>query len=226
MIYIYYRHCAKVNNIGRPHWFSTFNCFKNFLHTLGAQDGIKLTIALDGEDDFTSSYADYFSLFRTNYYCSLPAYRDLLKHIKSIPMDSGDLIYFVENDYLHTDNWIEKTLELFKYYPVMNYVSLYDHQDKYCLPMYDNLVSKVFITPSHHWRTTPSTCGTFLTTRKIFEEDFDVWFNAEGDHPTFLKLNSERGRFVVTPLPGFSTHCMEGLLSPTINWEKINNKFN
>ena len=42
-----------------------------------------------------------------------------------------------------------------------------------------------------------------------------------GDHNKWLWLNENRERFVFTPLPGLSTHCMDGLLSPTINWEEI-----
>ena len=43
-----------------------------------------------------------------------------------------------------------------------------------------------------------------------------------GDHNKWLYLNESKNRFIITPLPGLSTHCMEGLMSPTINWEKIN----
>jgi hypothetical protein len=90
--------------------------------------------------------------------------------------------------------------------------------------MYDNLVSKIITTEIHHWRTTPSTCGSFIINRKIFEEDYDIQSTHVGDHNTFLWLNENRQRFVFTPIPGLSTHCMEDLMSPTIDWEKINNK--
>jgi hypothetical protein len=86
--------------------------------------------------------------------------------------------------------------------------------------MYDDLVSKIFTTNSHHWRTTPSTCGTYIVNKKVFLEDYDVPFQMSGDHHKFIFLNQTKGRFVYTPIPGLSTHCMEGLLSPTINWEK------
>jgi hypothetical protein len=33
--------------------------------------------------------------------------------------------------------------------------------------------------------------------------------------------NQERNKIVITPIPGLSTHCMEGLMSPTIEWSKI-----
>jgi hypothetical protein len=225
-IYIYYRH-AVTNNLGRsrPLWFNYENCFKNLLNTIKGYDDINLTLALDGDinKDFTKNYQDRFTLFPTNYKSSLLSYRALLNYIKNQPMESGDLIYFLENDYLHVNGWIDKVITLFNTYSGLDYVSLYDHNDKYFLPMYDNLVSKIITTQDHHWRTTPSTCGSFIITRDLFDKDYDVQSTFEGDHNTFLWLNEHRSRAVLTPIPGLSTHCMETLMSPTIDWEKINN---
>ena len=105
-------------------------------------------------------------------------------------------------------------------YKLLHYVSLYDHNDKYFLPMYENLVSKLFVTENHHWRTTPSTCGSFIITRELLELDYDIHTLVIGDHNKFLQLAEERNRMVITPIPGLSTHCMEGLMSPTINWKE------
>ena len=87
--------------------------------------------------------------------------------------------------------------------------------------MYEDLTSKIFTTSKHHWRTTPSTCGSFIISKNIFEEDFIDHTTIIGDHNKFLQLGEERNRLVITPLPGLSTHCMEGLMSPTIDWSKI-----
>jgi len=225
-IHIYYRHTVNnnVNNF-RPSWFSYENCFTNLLQTIEGHNNIKLTLALDGDinQDFTKNYQNKFTLFSTNYQSSLLSYRALLEYIKEQPMEPTDLIYYLENDYLHTDSWVEKIIELYSTFSNLNYVSLYDHNDKYFLPMYDDLVSKIITTSSHHWRTTPSTCGSYIISRDIFEKDFDIWANAVGDHNTFLYLTEKKNRFTLTPIPGLSTHCMETLMSPTINWKQINN---
>ena len=221
-IHIYYRHASNCIVRNRPSWFTFEKCWENLLKTIDGKDNINLTLALDGnvEDDFTKNYQDKFELFSTNHGSSLLSYRDLLKHIQNTKMDKNDLIYFVENDYLHLDNWVDKVIDLFLCYESLNYVSLYDHNDKY-MPMYDNLASKIITSKTHHWRTTPSTCGTFIITRDMFDKDYDVWESAVGDHNTFMYLNQERQRYVLTPIPGLATHCMEGLLSPTIKWETI-----
>jgi hypothetical protein len=225
-IHIYYRH-AVTNNSGRyrPSWFSYEKCFKNLLKTIEGYNNINLTLAMDGDinQDFIKNYQNKFTLFSTNYKSSLLSYRALLNYIREQHMEHDELIYFLENDYLHVDDWVDKLIELYSTFSNLNYVSLYDHNDKYFLPMYDNLSSKIIVTSSHHWRTTPSTCGSFIINRKLFDEDYDVWSTTIGDHNTFMYLNENRNRFVLTPLPGLSTHCMENLISPTINWEQINN---
>ena len=87
-----------------------------------------------------------------------------------------------------------------------------------------DLSSKIFVTNLCHSRTTPSTCGSYITSKKIFDEDYNdhTGINTPiGDHHKWIFLGKTKNRFILTPIPGLSTHCMEGLLSPTINWSKI-----
>ena len=122
----------------------------------------------------------------------------------------------------YEDSSTDQVENLIETYSGLDYISLYDHNDKYCYPMYNDLSSKIIVTQQHHWRTTPSTCGSFIISRETFEKDLDIWTTTVGDHNTFLWLNENRERFVFTPIPGLSTHCMEGLMSPTIDWKQIN----
>lgn len=225
-INIYYRHTSNNRpNPYRPYWFNYENCFKNLLYTIEKYNNINLILALDGDinQDFTKNYQDKFTLFSTDYKSSLLSYRALLKYIKEQPMKPDELIYFLENDYLHVDGWVDEITNLFSTYSDLHYISLYDHNNKYFPEYVNDLTSRVYTTSTHHWRTTTSTCGSFIITRDIFDKDYDIWSEAVGDHPTFMYLNEHRNRFVMTPIPGLSTHCMEYLMSPTIDWEKINN---
>ena len=138
-------------------------------------------------------------------------------------IDDNDLIYFLENDYLHVDGWDKPVLDIWKNFEGLNYITMYDHYDKYFAPIYEDLTSKVFTSDKHHWRTTPSTCGSFIISKKLWKEDYDFHTSLEGDHNKWLAINEHRGRFILSPIPGLSTHCMDGLMSPTIDWKKINN---
>jgi glucose dehydrogenase len=106
-------------------------------------------------------------------------------------------------------------------YEGLNYVALYDALDKYYAPMYDDLVSKIFSTNKRHWRTTPSTCGSFIVPKKLWKEDYSFHTSIEGDHNKWVAIYEEKGRFILSPMPGYSTHCMDTLLAPTIDWKLI-----
>lgn len=227
-IHILYRHYnvqGSGNKYNRPHWFNYEKCFVNLLNTIEGKN-VDLHVIMDGhfESNFISKYKDKYILHSINSGSDYGSYLETYKYIKTLDIKESDLIYFLENDYLHVDNWVEEITTLFETYPNgLNYVSLYDHNDKYFLPMYDDLVSKIFTTKTRHWRTTPSTCGSYIIPKNIFIEDEDVNTGGPGDHDKFLYLGSTKNRFVLTPIPGLSTHCMEGLLSPTIDWKQINN---
>ena len=224
-VHIYYRHynVEGSGNGSRPHWFSYEKCYNN-LRSSGdwGSDSCRINIVYDGDQHNWIKSTRYDNLYEIN------AKEDMLSFFKTCEIvkadsavEEGDLIYFLENDYMHVDGWLNKVIELFSTYQGLDYVSLYDHNDKYFLPAYDDLTSKVFTSPSHHWRTTPSTCGSFIVTKERFMDDFDILSTMRGDHNKWLWLNQNRSRSVLTPLPGLSTHCMTGLLSPAINWEKI-----
>lgn len=222
-IHIFYRHYNVTNPTiipsYRPQGFSYEKSFSNLLETIRGYPNVNLTVMMDGnkQGTFLEKYgvevyefkggSDGFSFFET------------VKYAKNRNVGDNDLIYFLENDYLHLYGWVDKVIDLFSTFSGLSYVSLYDHNDKYFLPMYGDLVSQIVTTKTHHWRTTPSTCGSFIIPKQILDEDYDILSTMIGDHNKFLWLNENRGRGVITPIPGLSTHCMVGLMSPTINWK-------
>ena len=57
-----------------------------------------------------------------------------------------------------------------------NYFTLYDHPDKYTQRAYKRLTSQVLLaSDSYHWRTTPSTCFSFVVSRYLLEKDSDIF---------------------------------------------------
>ena len=228
-IHIFYSHynvSGKGQHKYRPDWFDYEKCFNNLLDTTTNHD-VNIHVIMDGkiEDNWISKYKGRYTEHEITTTHDIDSVtKSFYSVINKVDCDESDLIYVLENDYLHVNNWIDKVLELFKSFEGLTYVSLYDHADKYFLPMYDSLVSKIFTTLSHHWRTTPSTCGSYITTKRIFTEDYGTHIGndiAIGDHYKWLWLNENKHRSILTPIPGLSTHCMEGLLSPAIRWENI-----
>lgn len=212
-------------NKTRPSWFDYEACFVNLLKTTNDHD-VKIHLIMDGlvKDNWISKYGNRY----VPYEIAGGNMVDVTKNVYSIArqqnINDNDLVYILENDYLHLPGWVDKVINLYQTFEGLSYVSLYDHNDKYFLPMYEELTSKIFTSTDHHWRTTPSTCGSYITTKKIFDEDYDDHTGVTvpiGDHHKWLHLTDAKHRFVITPIPGLSTHCMEGLLSPTIDWSVI-----
>ena len=229
-IHIFYSHynVTKTDYKNRPHWFDYEKCFINLLDTIKDKDNVILNVAMDGkvDDNWIGKYKESYNTYEFKGENMEVVTKNIYKIIKDYQCDENDLIYILENDYLHVNNWTEKVIDLFSTYNNLNYASLYDCVDKYTHPMYDDLVSKLVITETTHWRTTPSTCGSYIVSKKIILEDYDDQTGVTtpiGDHHKWLFLNETKNRFVLSPIPGLSTHCMEGLFSPTINWKQINN---
>ena len=120
-----------------------------------------------------------------------------------------DLVYFCEDDYLHLYNAPRLLREGIA---KADYVTLYDHPDKYSKSYNFGEFSKVIKTESSHWRFTISTCMTFATTIKTLKEDFEIWSKHIGenhpyDHKIFTDLNKEKKRKLAVCIPGAACHA-------------------
>ena len=149
----------------------------------------------------------------------------------ALKLHTQERVYFLENDYLHTPNALTILEEGLNLGPV--YVAGYDHPDKYIdadrggNPFVEGggEVTKVFITQSTHWKLTNSTTMTFATKVITLQQDERILRDfTKGTYPEdfkmFLALR-DKGRCLLTPLPGVSTHGENAWLSPFTDWSKI-----
>lgn len=235
-LHIVYRHVhisaeARSRDPGksRPEWFSYETCFRNLLQTVRADPlahRVRIVVLFDGtreefEDDFVAGYHANpglnISVQFTRGGSNGASFLVALEMVRTSPIPETDLVYFLENDYLHQPGWVSKLFELYDSPLGVGIVSLYDHGDKYFLPMYADLQSRIVHTPTHHWRTAPSTCGTFVLSKAAVLQDYDLWTSNLYDYVLFPEA-IRRGRLLLTPVPGLATHAMTGYLSPTIDW--------
>ena len=149
----------------------------------------------------------------------------LLDYVESLHLNPETILYFLEDDYIHREGWLDVLVEGLQL-PGVDYVTLYDHKDKYFLPMYKNLTSKIFVSPTCHWRTVPSTTHTFATRWGTLQKHLPVHRKySQGrtisqDHEKFSHL-TQRGTTLVSPMPGWSTHAEIEFASPCIDWEAV-----
>ena len=230
MIRVFQRHCnfsSNSHNKPRPDWFDREKIFDSFISTL--DERVDYTAFHDSgngeiEDHFLNTKnVNKISKKGGN---DAQSFLNLLNHVIEQNYSDDDIIYFLEDDYLHKQGWIDILSEGFEYIGA-DYYTLYDHPDKYQLPMYENLQSKIIATPSTHWRTTPSTTNTYACRFKTLKKHFDIHVNScdlvekwTKDHDKFINLWSI-GSNLVSSIPGYSTHVEGNMLSPTIKWQEI-----
>ena len=150
---------------------------------------------------------------------------------EALRYDDDEIIYFIENDYLHkhkSQKILEEGFSL-----GASFVALYDHPDKYLDPSQGGNPyceggaeeTRVYLTNSCHWKITNSTTMTFaskVSTLKRIEPILRK--HTSGTHPNdfqmFLELR-QQGELLITPLPGYATHGEVAWLSPLTDLSKI-----
>jgi glycosyltransferase involved in cell wall biosynthesis len=202
--------------------FSWEKCHRNLLGTID-RNQVNLTFFLDtarGNEHFISNEQNFIEIQEGT---EAGAFLALLDYIASLPLHPDTVLYLVEDDYLHRNGWVDLLLEGIM---LADYVTLYDHKDKYFFPMYHSLQSRIFHTKSCHWRTTPSMTQTFAVRWKTLMEDLSIHRKfsksrqISQDHLKFLAL-SRQGRTLISSLPGFSTHAELEFASPCFNWTQL-----
>lgn len=126
-----------------------------------------------------------------------------------------DIIYFVEDDYLHREGVSQAILEGLER---VDYVTLYDHPDKQMQWV------QTFSTENYLWKLVQSTTFTFAVKQRTLALDWTVIKSSirgkvPNDHGLFTRLNRNKLR-LASVMPGLSTHGETQWLSPSVNWSK------
>lgn len=91
----------------------------------------------------------------------------------------ADLVYSVEDDYLHCENAILEMLETYQYLK-----SYYHLEKELCIYPFDNkedyeymrtVPGRVFRTPQRHWKEGIWTTFTMMTTPQVFQEHWETF---------------------------------------------------
>ena len=139
-----------------------------------------------------------------------------------------DLIYFVEDDYLHQRNSISEMI--FTYERI---ASQLNKEIIICPSDYPYLYTRAGITQNflgknYHWRKVDETLCTFLTSKQIIEKYWEKYLSmCKKEHAPFEKPLHEiyERELCISPIPSLAVHFTNinsifGL-SPNIDWKRI-----
>lgn len=146
----------------------------------------------------------------------------------NIGKNCDDLVYFVEDDYLHKRDAIEEM--------ILSYERISSQIGKELIMcpadypyLYNKLeYSKIILGNNCHWRSIEESLCTFLTSKKIINKHFKKFVSAcEFEHYPFEKPFHDiyKKELCISPMPALAVHftninSIYGL-SPLIDYEKL-----
>ena len=146
----------------------------------------------------------------------------------NIAKNCEDLVYFVEDDYLHELDSIEEMI--FTYERISTQIN----KELVICPadypyLYSNLQNtNIFLGNKYHWRRIEETLCTFLTSKDLVNKYWDDFTSAcKTEHYPFEKPfhNIYKKELCISPIPSLATHFTNinsayGL-SPFVNYKKL-----
>jgi len=231
---IFYKYSDK----GKPPPIDKRSVFQNYLESFSSQN---LCVLLD------NSTEDSLNFFKS--YCpdkiwetslgNAAAHVYLLDKATELPDD--DMVYFCEDDYIHIGGskflLIEGLGKDESGNTLAEYVTLYDHGDKYINDGQNPFIKNggedtvVVVSKNTHWKYTNSTTMTFAARVKTIKEDYDIlkkYCTTESKNGQtnsfgmFLELGEKKNRKIASCLPARSTHlCPNGMYSPFFPWQRL-----
>ncbi len=124
--------------------------------------------------------------------------------------NSSDLIYFVEDDYLHKKDSIKEML--FAYERISSQTN---KELIICPADYPYLYTKfdytqIFLGQNYHWRKIEESLCTFLTSRKIIDKHWEKFLKmCKFEHYPFESPLHEiyKDEICISPIPSLAIHC-------------------
>ncbi len=232
MLRIIYRICARENHKLRPAWYSKALCLRSCIVAQRQVNESMLMIVSDGL--VSPEISDEINgKTRISFLREHGQSESFLVALSiAFTWEDADIVYFVEDDYLHLPTALSQLCEVFEQL-APDYVTLYDHPDRYKVghdvTLHDN---RIQASRTHIWRGVESTCMTFAAKVGCLREDLGIFLRRvtpsqlPQDRMLFWHLQ-RLGRFealegprrlLLGAIPSLATHCEGEYLAPGVDW--------
>ncbi len=142
-----------------------------------------------------------------------------------------DLIFFVEDDYLHFEPMMEEMIASYERISSQVNKDIFMCPADYPYLYMSNEKTNILIGNKRHWRTINQTLCTFMTTKSLLDKYWDNFYNTCLDrHDPFEKYLNDiyKNEFCISPLKSLSLHLTNVNssygLSPFIDYKKLWNE--
>ena len=139
-----------------------------------------------------------------------------------------DLVFFVEDDYLHFEPMMEEMIASYERIASQVDKDIFMCPADYPYLYMNNEKTNILIGNKRHWRTITRTLCTFMTTKAILDKYWDNFYNTclDRNDPFEKHLNEiYKTEFCLSPLKSLSLHLTNVNssygLSPFINYKKL-----
>jgi hypothetical protein len=139
-----------------------------------------------------------------------------------------DLVYFVEDDYLHFEPMMEEMIASYERIASQVNKDIFMCPADYPYLYMGNEKTNILIGNKRHWRTINQTLCTFMTTKSLLDKYWDNFYNTclDRNDPFEKHLNEIYTKeFCISPLKSLSLHLTNVNssygLSPFINYKKL-----
>ncbi len=123
---------------------------------------------------------------------------------------SADIIYFVEDDYLHSENAITEMVFAYEKFNTIFSKDLILLPTDYPYLYTKDEATKIYLGEKYHWRLVSESLVTFMTSKKVIEENYNnlekmgiEWIDP-WEKPLHEIYNSNP---CLSPVPSLAVHC-------------------
>ena len=152
----------------------------------------------------------------------------LLKSFETGKEKCKDLVFFLEDDYLHFEPMLEEMISSYERITSQIKKDIFMCPSDYPYLYMDNQKTNILIGNKRHWRTINKTLCTFLTSKELLDRYWNNFYqNCLDRHDPFEKYLNEiyQKEICISPLKSLSLHLTNVNssygLSPFIDYKKI-----
>ena len=172
----------------------------------------------DFEDKITAGYSKAKFSNMANFYNSLLIAKN----------EDADLIYFVEDDYIHSVNTVTEMIFAYEKFNTIFSKDLILLPSDYPYLYTKDESTRIYVGEKHHWRLVDESLVTFMTSKKLIEKYFNELekMGIEWIDPWEKPLHKiYETNPCLSPIPSLAVHCANVNsifgISPLVNIKKL-----